>query len=156
MISGLKAAAGNVVTIVDVLRRKIKGLHIEWQVQLVKTSDTYQSTEEGLDNLVLDRSIPSLVAVLSFSAKNTSSAGYVASFPDNEVQEATLEEIKSPPPRRRSGISRPDDIKDSQDVEGRGQRGNRRRGRGRGRGRGRYNTTPGPPKTQQNLKSTHE
>lgn len=157
-ISGLKAASGNVVTIVDVLRRKIKGLHVEWQVQLVKTSDTYEPNEEGLDNVVLNRSIPSLVAVLSFSAKNTSSPGYVAPLPESEVQEATLDEIKTVPPRRRPETSRPDDAIDSQPTRqygdskfrGRGQRGNRRRGRGRG------NSSNGAPRTQQTGETTNE
>ena len=153
-ISGLKAASGNVVTIVDVLRRKIKGLHVEWQVQLVKTTDTYEATEEGLDNVVLNRSIPSLVAVLSFTAKNTSSPGYVAPLPDKDVQEATLEEIKSAP-RRRTRSEKPDEAKDAQAPRQNGDRPRERRGRGR-RGRGRGNNAGGATRTQQTQGNTQE
>ncbi|CAN1163265.1 Ribonuclease P protein subunit p25-like protein [Linum perenne] len=152
-------AINKTVTIVELIKRRIVGLHQVTSIGSTDITDTWEPLEEGLLPLETTRHVSMITITLSKKELDTSSVGYQPPLPEDQVKASTDYEYEgegSPNGRGRGRGGR---------GRGRGGRGNgyvsvdhedggwdrpgyaRGRGRGRGRGfrgrgRGGYN---GPP-----------
>ncbi|KAI3816320.1 hypothetical protein L1987_16013 [Smallanthus sonchifolius] len=155
-------AINKTVTIVELIKRRIVGLHQITSIGSIDITDTWEPLEEGLLPLETTRHVSMITITLSKEELNTSSVGYQPPLPADQVKASTEFEYEgdgSPTARGRGrggrGRGRPraapgngyaPDEYDDGGWEGPGgyPRG-RGRGRGRsfrGRGRGNYNNAP--------------
>ncbi|PON73431.1 DNA/RNA-binding protein Alba-like [Parasponia andersonii] len=152
-------AINKTVTIVELIKRRIVGLHQNTSIGSTDITDTWEPLEEGLLPLETTRHVSMILITLSKNELNKSSPGYQPPFPADQVKASTefdYEGEGSPSGRGRNNRGRPRargngfvpvDYEDGgwdmnrNNARGRGPRG---RGRGRsfrGRGRGGYNGT---------------
>uniref|UniRef100_A0A7N0R9N4 DNA/RNA-binding protein Alba-like domain-containing protein n=2 Tax=Kalanchoe fedtschenkoi TaxID=63787 RepID=A0A7N0R9N4_KALFE len=113
-------AISKTVTIVELIKRRIVGLHQVTSIGSTDITDTWEPLEEGLLPLETTRHVSMITITLSHKELDTSAVGYQTPLPEDQVKpslEVEYEGEGSPRGRGR-GI-------------GRG-----RRGRGRGRGNG--------------------
>jgi len=109
-IRALGQAIYKAVGIVEIVKRRVPGLHQLTQLDSVDTVEKYEPTEEGLDPIVQNRTVSSIIIRLSVTAPaDTNQPGYQPPLAESQVR----------------GPARSND---------------RGRARGRGRGRGRYST----------------
>ena len=122
-ITAINTAISTAVTLVELLKHRVKGLH---QV------NTFERVPDSFKTRVVFK--------LSFKTEETTSTGYQKPIPENEVQEKTLTELKKPPWGDRNVDSKvePGETNTGETVERRGRWGGRRRFGSRGR-RGRFN-----------------
>ncbi|XP_024969657.1 uncharacterized protein LOC112509017 [Cynara cardunculus var. scolymus] len=114
-------AINKTVTIVELIKRRIVGLHQITAIGSTDITDTWEPLEEGLLPLETTRHVSMITITLSMKELNTSSIGYQPPLPADQVKVATEFE-----------------------YEGEGSPTGRGRGRGgRGRGRGRSRAMPG-------------
>ncbi|KAD2804594.1 hypothetical protein R6Q59_029950 [Mikania micrantha] len=116
-------AINKTVTIVELIKRRIVGLHQNTSIGSTDITDTWEPLEEGLLPLETTRHVSMITITLSKNELNTSSIGYQPPIPADQVKVST-----------------------EFDYEGEGSptaRGRGRSGRGRGRGRGRSRPAPG-------------
>ncbi|GAB4828374.1 hypothetical protein Ancab_035372 [Ancistrocladus abbreviatus] len=109
-------AINKTVTIVELIKRRIAGLHQVTSIGSTDITDTWEPLEEGLLPLETTRHVSMITIILSKKELDTSNAGYQPPLPAEQVK--ALAEY---------------------DYEGEGSpnaRGRGRGGRGRGRGRG--------------------
>ncbi|KAL6995901.1 ribonuclease P [Sarracenia purpurea var. burkii] len=151
-------AINKTVTIVELIKRRIAGLHQITSIGSTDITDTWEPLEEGLVALQTTRHVSMITITLSKKELNTSSVGYQPPLPAELVKASTdfdYEGEGSPTGRGRGrggrggrGRSRPaygngfvnDEYEDGGWDRNRGY--SRGRGRGRyfrGRGRGGYN-----------------
>ncbi|KAL7586718.1 uncharacterized protein LOC111914294 [Lactuca sativa] len=156
-------AINKTVTIVELIKRRIVGLHQNTSIGSTDITDTWEPLEEGLLPLETTRHVSMITITLSKKELNTSSIGYQPPLPADQVKVATEFEYDgegSPTARGRGrggrgrGRSRPapgngygPDEYDDGGWDGPGGYPPRGRGRGRGRGfrgrgRGNYNNAP--------------
>ncbi|KAG4955230.1 hypothetical protein AAZX31_14G206300 [Glycine max] len=110
-------AINKTVTIVELIKRRIVGLHQNTAIGSTDITDTWEPLEEGLLPLETTRHVSMITITLSKKELDTSSVGYQPPLPADQVKAAT-----------------------DFDYEGEGSPNGRVRGRGgRGRGRGRGN-----------------
>ncbi|XP_057974266.1 uncharacterized protein LOC131162119 [Malania oleifera] len=110
-------AINKTVTIVELIKRRIVGLHQNTSVGSTDITDTWEPLEEGLLPLETTRHVSMITITLSKKELNTSSVGYQPPLPAEQVKAST-----------------------EFDYEGEGSPNGRGRGRGgRGRGRARGN-----------------
>ncbi|EXB81515.1 Alba-like protein C9orf23-like protein [Morus notabilis] len=155
-------AINKTVTIVELIKRRIVGLHQTTTIGSTDITDTWEPLEEGLLPLETTRHVSMIVITLSKKELNKTSPGYQPPLPADQVKALTefdYEGEGSPngrgrgrgnrgrPRTRGNGFVSAEyddggwDV-NRNNVRGRGPRG---RGRGRsfrGRGRGGYNGTP--------------
>jgi hypothetical protein len=105
-------AISKTVTVAEIIKRRVPGLHQITELSSVEIVDVYRPLEEGLDVVHNARSVSCIKITLSKEPLDTRHPGYQAPLPEDEVV------VESPPAPRTS-------------VRGRGRGG--RRGRGRGR-----------------------
>mmetsp|Transcript_2929 Transcript_2929/g.4549 ORF Transcript_2929/g.4549 Transcript_2929/m.4549 type:complete len:169 (+) Transcript_2929:1871-2377(+) len=86
-LRGVKLATVNLINSVDVLRRRIKGLHVEWRMEMIETTQGESKSTKR---------IPLLLAICGKTPKDTSAPGYLVPLPESEVEEKPLEELKNP------------------------------------------------------------
>ncbi|KAL6317671.1 hypothetical protein AAG906_030424 [Vitis piasezkii] len=106
-------AINKTVTIVELIKRRIVGLHQNTSIGSTDITDTWEPLEEGLLPLETTRHVSMITITLSKKELNTSSIGYQPPLPAEQVKAWT-----------------------EFDYEGEGSPSGRGRGRG-GRGRGR-------------------
>ncbi|XP_059459497.1 uncharacterized protein LOC132189039 [Corylus avellana] len=152
-------AINKTVTIVELIKRRIVGLHQNTSIGSTDITDTWEPLEEGLLPLETTRHVSMITITLSKNELNTSSVGYQPPIPAEQVKASTdfdYEGEGSPRGRgwgrggRGRGRARGNgfmgaDYEDGGWDRSRGNARGRGRGRGRsfrGRGRGWYN---GPP-----------
>ncbi|OEL33465.1 hypothetical protein BAE44_0005516 [Dichanthelium oligosanthes] len=115
-IKAMGRAINKTVVIVELLKRRIAGLHQNTSIESIDITDTWEPLEEGLVTLETTRHVSLITIKLSKKELDTSSPGYQPPIPADQVRPAA---------------------EFDQDTEaipsGRG-RGRGRRGRGRGRG----------------------
>ncbi|GAB2215958.1 hypothetical protein Droror1_Dr00023722 [Drosera rotundifolia] len=121
-------AINKTVTIVELIKRRIVGLHQITSIGSTDITDTWEPLEEGLLPLETTRHVSMITITLSKQDLDTSNVGYQLPLPADEVK--ALEEYDY------GGESSPRGL-----GQGRGRGG---RGRGRGRGTGRGRGPPGP------------
>ncbi|GJR32695.1 DNA/RNA-binding protein Alba-like protein [Tanacetum coccineum] len=157
-------AINKTVTIVELIKRRIVGLHQITSIGSTDITDTWEPLEEGLLPLETTRHVSMITITLSKNELNTASIGYQPPLPADQVKPSTEFEYEgegSPTARGRGRGGRgrgrgrarapqgngyaPDEYEDGGwDGPGGFPRG-RGRGRGRsfrGRGRGSYNNAP--------------
>lgn len=99
-------ALAKAVQLVEVIKRRFKGLHQMSSVSTQEIIDEYEPLEEGLDNVTDKRNVAYMEITLSKNELDTKNVGYQAPIDESLVQEFDPEEMT------------------------------RSRGRGRGRGKG--------------------
>ncbi|XP_057503041.1 glycine-rich cell wall structural protein 2-like [Actinidia eriantha] len=110
-------AINKTVTIVELIKRRIAGIHQVTSIQSTDITDTWEPLEEGLLPLETTRHVSMITITLSKEELDTSSVGYQPPLPADQVKAST-----------------------EFDYEGEGSPTGRGRGRGgRGRGRSRSN-----------------
>ncbi|KAM0873311.1 hypothetical protein ACQ4PT_038119 [Festuca glaucescens] len=116
VIKAMGRAINKTVAIVELLKRRIVGLHQNNSIESIDITDTWEPLEEGLNILETTRHVSLITITLSKKELDTSSPGYQPPIPADQVRPPT------------------DLDQDAEDLpSGRG-RGRGRRGRGRGRG----------------------
>ncbi|XP_027092288.1 uncharacterized protein LOC113748941 [Coffea eugenioides] len=141
-------AINKTVTIVELIKRRIVGLHQITSITSTDINDTWEPLEEGLLPLQTTRHVSMITITLSKKELDTSSLGYQPPIPADQVKVSTDIEYDgegSPNGRGRGrggrgrgrfrGISGNGFV--SAEYEDGGWDHNRGYGRGRGRGRGR-------------------
>ncbi|CAO2145718.1 unnamed protein product [Urochloa humidicola] len=122
-IKAMGRAINKTVMVVELIKRRVGGLHQNTVTESVDITDTWEPLEEGLLPLETTRHVSMITVTLSKKPLDTSSPGYQPPIPAEEVKPAfDYDHEESYPPGR-----------------GRG-RGGGRRGRGRGMSNG-----PPPP-----------
>ncbi|KAG8088919.1 hypothetical protein GUJ93_ZPchr0011g28889 [Zizania palustris] len=117
VIKAMGRAINKTVMVVELIKRRIGGLHQITCTESIDITDTWEPLEEGLLPLETTRHVSMITITLSKKALDTSSTGYQPPIPDEEVRPAfDYEQEESFPAGR-----------------GRGRGG--RRGRGRARAR---------------------
>nr|AFK39416.1 unknown [Lotus japonicus] len=111
-------AINKTVTIVELIKRRIVGLHQNTAIGSTDITDTWEPLEEGLLPLETTRHVSMITITLSKNELDTASVGYQPPLPADQVKAATDFDYE--------GESSPN-------GRGRGRGG---RGRGRGRGNG--------------------
>ncbi|KAG4934555.1 hypothetical protein JHK87_048557 [Glycine soja] len=138
-------AINKTVTIVELIKRRIVGLHQNTAIGSTDITDTWEPLEEGLLPLETTRHVSMITVTLSKKELDTSSVGYQPPLPADQVKAAAdfdYEGEGSPNGRahghggRGRGRGRGNGFI-SADYEDGGWDRNRGNARGRGRGRGR-------------------
>ncbi|KAL0314535.1 UNVERIFIED_CONTAM: hypothetical protein Sangu_2297900 [Sesamum angustifolium] len=152
-------AINKTVTIVELIKRRIVGLHQITAIQSTDITDTWEPLEEGLQTLETTRKVSMVTITLSKKELDKTNVGYQPPIPADQVKVPTdldFEGEGSPPGRGRGrfgrGRGRPrapsgngfasSEFEDGGYERNRGYARSRGRGRGRsfrGRGRGGYN-----------------
>mmetsp|Transcript_35196 Transcript_35196/g.78849 ORF Transcript_35196/g.78849 Transcript_35196/m.78849 type:complete len:189 (-) Transcript_35196:241-807(-) len=117
-------ALAKAVTLAEVAKRRIKGLHQITKVGSSEIEDEYEPLEEGLDKVVTKRFTSVVEITLSKTALDTSALGYQAPLPEDQVKEVDLEELSRPRGRKGGG-------KGPSKGKGKGDKG---KGKGKGKG----------------------
>jgi DNA-binding protein Alba len=115
ILKAMGRAINKAVTIAEILKRRVPGLHQITRVHSTEVTDVWEPIEEGLDRIETTRRISSISIILSTKPLDTSDPGYQP--PISQEQQ---------PMRNNRFIRR----------RGRGNRVGGRRGRGGSRGRG--------------------
>ncbi|XAR64219.1 hypothetical protein NMG60_11024478 [Bertholletia excelsa] len=119
VLKAMGRAINKTVAIVELIKRRIAGLHQITSIASTDITDTWEPLEEGLLPLETTRHVSMITITLSIKELNTSSVGYQPPIPVDQVKAAN-----------------------EFDYEGEGSPPGRGRGRG-GRGRGRFRATYG-------------
>lgn len=162
-ITAMSKAIFNAVSVVEVLKRRVVGLHQLTEIASEEVNDTYEpiNKEVGVENVTLTHRVSKIIVTLSRNQLDVKNPGYQPPLPADQVSEKDAADDRRRPrrgPRRNRG--RRDENKSAgQDREadgkgerggkgerdaqgehagrgGRGGRGGRRGGRGRGGRRG--------------------
>ncbi|XP_047077015.1 ribonuclease P protein subunit p25-like protein, partial [Lolium rigidum] len=115
VIKAMGRAINKTVDIVELLKRRIAGLHQNTSIESIGITDTWEPLEEGLVPLETTRRVSLISITLSKKELDTSSPGYQPPIPDDQV--------RPPIDYDQEGEALPSDH----------GRGRGRRGRGRGR-----------------------
>ncbi|XP_066349734.1 uncharacterized protein [Miscanthus floridulus] len=118
IIKAMGRAINKTVVIVELLKRRIAGLHQNTSIESIDITDTWEPLEEGLVTLETIRHVSLITIKLSKKELDTSSPGYQPPIPADQVRPAAEFD------------------QDAEAVPSGRARGRGRRGRGRGRGRG--------------------
>jgi len=122
ILKGMGAAVVKVVTVAEIIKRRVAGLHQTTTLSSTHIVDTFEPLEEGLKTVTIEKHVPTIEIVLSFDPLDTNHPGYQPPLPADQVIEQDEELV-----RRGAG--------GRGGFRGRG-RGGRGRGRGGFRGRG--------------------
>ncbi|RLM69709.1 uncharacterized protein C2845_PM17G03040 [Panicum miliaceum] len=134
-IKAMGRAINKTVMVVELIKRRVGGLHQNTVTESVDITDTWEPLEEGLLPLETTRHVSMITVTLSKKPLDTSSPGYQPPIPAEEVKPAfDYDHEGSPHNHLVHGIS-----ESYPPGHGRG-RGGGRRGRGRGMSNG-----PPPP-----------
>lgn len=163
-LKAMGRAINKTVTIAEIIKRRVKGLHQLTEIGSVVITDTWEPKEEGLNRLEITRHVSVITITLSMDELDTTHPGYQPPLADDLVTILPVGEIpnishRGRPRRGRGGrfsrggggVLPEDGVYEElyEEVEygvrggyrGRGRSRGRGRGygyRGRGRGRGRY------------------
>ncbi|KAL2499300.1 Alba DNA/RNA-binding protein [Abeliophyllum distichum] len=119
LFKAMGRAINKTVTIVELIKRRIVGLHQITAIQSTDITDTWEPLEEGLQILETTRKVSVVSITLSKKELDTTNVGYQPPLPADQVKVST-------------------------EVDYEGEGSPTARGRGRfGRGRGRSRATPG-------------
>ena len=85
-LSSLGEAITKSVTIAEIVKHRVKGLHQVNEISTIVIDDEYEPIEEGLDRMKVSRKLTCLQIVLSKKAPaDTSVPGYQEPIPESEV-----------------------------------------------------------------------
>ena len=105
VLSGMGNAVYNVVNVVEILKRRIKGLHQTTEISSETMVDKYEAVEEGKEGMEQERKVSVISVVLSTTPLDTNHPGYQAPLPESEVseQEERTDEPRERRPRKEGG-----------------------------------------------------
>ena len=90
VLEGMGRAINKTVTVVEILKRRVRGLHQITEISSVDIIDCWEPLEEGLHRLETKRSVSMVTITLSKTPLDTSSPGYQEPLPDDQVLLALL------------------------------------------------------------------
>eukprot|EP00026_Physarum_polycephalum_P009305 Phypoly_transcript_09423.p1 GENE.Phypoly_transcript_09423~~Phypoly_transcript_09423.p1 ORF type:complete len:328 (+),score=51.45 Phypoly_transcript_09423:194-1177(+) len=134
ILKAMGRAINKTVTIAEIIKRRIQGLHQITQIDSTDITDVWEPLEQGLDRVVTTRHVSSIQIILSTKQLDTNHVGYQPPLPADQVKPASTLGFDMEPRQRRGGRGR-----------GRG-RGGFRGGRG---GRGGFGDNGSPQPLQQ-------
>ncbi|KAK9835165.1 hypothetical protein WJX81_002353 [Elliptochloris bilobata] len=139
VLKAMGRAINKTVTIAEIIKRRINGLHQDTKIGSVGMTDTWEPLKEGLNRLETTRHVSVIAITLSMEPLDTSAPGYQPPLPPEMVK--LLQE--SPVPRRMRGGSLHDPEGSEEDSSPRnvgsgGGIGRGGGGGGGGNGRGRH------------------
>eukprot|EP00210_Caulerpa_lentillifera_P002219 g2132.t1 len=130
VLKGMGRAINKTVTLAEIIKRRVPGLHQVMNIGSVEITDTWEPKEEGLNDLEITRHVSVISITLSSDPPNdTTHPGYQPPLPPEEVKPLLDDDTEGTTARRGRG-------------RGRGRGFGRGGWRGRGRGRGRSSENP--------------
>eukprot|EP01060_Flectonema_neradi_P019828 TRINITY_DN27345_c1_g1_i1.p1 TRINITY_DN27345_c1_g1~~TRINITY_DN27345_c1_g1_i1.p1 ORF type:complete len:205 (+),score=48.36 TRINITY_DN27345_c1_g1_i1:50-664(+) len=131
-LKGRGQAVSNVVSIAEVVKRRVKGLHQLTSMESTEVVDEYEPIDasKGLEKIQRTKYICGLSIVLSLDELDKNDAGYQEPLPEDAVVEEDKE-------LRKRSSNRPRRSATKSSSAGRGGRGAASRGTGRGGNAGR-------------------
>jgi len=136
------AALSTVVTVVEIVKRRFKGVEQITKLGSFEIEDEYEpkSKEDGLENIKQKRSV-SFIEITLCREKNKldkKDKGYQPSLPDSEIEELTVEEMLNPRSRRNQHAvdGEDDEDEDGEKKTSRKGKGKGKKGKGKGKGKG--------------------
>ena len=149
MLKGMGRAINKTVTIAEIVKRRVAGLHQNTEISSLEMTDTWEPREEGLRTVVTTRHVSVIEVTLcrDVGRMATTSPGYQAPIPEDQVRPVltTFAKKKKKQQQRTSFEERPRGEGETGGEGGRGGEGEgdagkkqkRRSRRGRG-GRGKH------------------
>mmetsp|Transcript_35 Transcript_35/g.65 ORF Transcript_35/g.65 Transcript_35/m.65 type:complete len:257 (-) Transcript_35:293-1063(-) len=138
VFKGMGRAINKAVTIAEITKRRVLGLHQSTEISSTDIVDTWEPLEEGLHRLETKRSVSEITVTLSKNQLDSSSPGYQAPLPADQVvpllQFEQMELGLDRGGRKNRHQATNDEQHNGGDI---GRRGGRRRPSGRG-GHGSY------------------
>lgn len=101
VLKAMGRAINKTVTIAEIIKRRIKGLHQVTEISSTNITDTWEPKEEGLNRLEITRHVSVMTITLSMDSLDTSSPGYQPPLPDDEVKPEQAQEHQGGTPRAR-------------------------------------------------------
>ncbi|KAH0451880.1 hypothetical protein IEQ34_019179 [Dendrobium chrysotoxum] len=154
-------AINKTVLIVELIKRRVAGLHQDTSIGSTYITDSWVPLEEGLLPLEITRHVSVMAITLSKQELDRSSVGYQSTLSEDQVKpyakyESERESYPASRGRGRGNLSRgksrgngPAMLDSGDGGEGNRRRGYGRGGSGRGRGRGGNGGSGGPLDNQQ-------
>ena len=62
---GTGAATAKIIQAIEYLRKRMKGVHVAYQIESTKFNDEYEPLEEGLDKVLITRLVATLKAQIT-------------------------------------------------------------------------------------------
>ena len=118
-LSSLGEAITKTVTIAEIAKHRIPGLHQVNEISTIVIDDEYEPIEEGLKAITLSRKLTCLQIHLSKTApKDTSVSGYQPPIPESEVTEEAGpdEEERAKAKRKRNNRKKGEDGEDEDSL----------------------------------------
>lgn len=139
------AALATVVTVVEIVKRRFKGVEQITKLGSFEIEDEYEpkTKDDGLENIKQKRSV-SFIEITLCREKgklDKKDKGYQPSLPDSEIEELTVEEMLNPRSRRnQTTVDDDDDDEDgdkkkSRKSKGKGRKGSSKGSKGKGKGK---------------------
>jgi len=85
VLEGMGRAINKTVTVVEILKRRVRGLHQNTEISSVDIIDCWEPLEEGLHRLETTRAVSMVTITLSKTLLDTASPGYQEPLPDDQV-----------------------------------------------------------------------
>ena len=108
-LSSLGEAITKSVTIAEIVKHRVAGLHQVNEISTIVIDDEYEPIEEGLDKMTVSRKLTCLQIILSKKApKDKSAPGYQEPIPESEVhpEAGPEDDARRQNPRRGGGQGR--------------------------------------------------
>ena len=149
-LAGVGKAITKVVTVAEILKRRVAGLHQRTSLHTLEMDETFEPKDEGLDVVRRKRRVGAVTVTLcgDVSRIDTGAVGYQAPVPEDEVTPRVTAKTKQKNKTNEPGAKTDDD--DDEAREGLGARKAPKRGKRygrnlRGRDRRKHMETPPPP-----------
>ena len=97
VLKAMGKAIQKAVTIAEVLKRRVAGLHQITSIESQEIEDQYEPKEEGMDVVTKKRTVSSIVIKLSKKALDTSDLGYQPPIPADQVTAPQIISTKKVP-----------------------------------------------------------
>ena len=78
-------AMQSAVNLAELVKRRVKGIHSQTEIEVSSLIDEYEPKEEGLDNLKFERQVTMIVIRLTKEAIDSKHHGYQEPVPESEV-----------------------------------------------------------------------
>lgn len=135
------AALSTVVTVVEIVKRRFKGVEQITKLGSFELDDVYEPVDKssGLENMVQKRAVSFIEITLSRKKGelDVKDKGYQPPLPDSEIEELSVEEMLNPRSRRNKegDDADEDDDEDEKPKKGKGK-GKKGKGKGKSKGKG--------------------
>ncbi|KAG2391887.1 hypothetical protein C9374_013372 [Naegleria lovaniensis] len=97
VLKAMGKAIQKAVTIAEVLKRRVAGLHQNTSIESQEIEDQYEPKEEGLDIVTKKRTVSSIIIKLSKKPLDTNALGYQPPIPEDQVTAPQIISAKKVP-----------------------------------------------------------